>query len=150
MNISARLDAAVHKLYAAFSNGGLNPECCKQCAVGTILDNTDAWKHLSDEHGATSLNYIGKVHQAIGRKFNGYSPLELLRIEQAFLRGCGYQLPFHHKNFKPNRSKDNSYLFDGLCATLTMLYKMEGITDNLEINKVLHPDRQSVSHAIPL
>ena len=64
--------------------------CCKHCAVGNILDNMDIWKHLSNYHGSLELNYVGKVHQTLGRKFNGYSPLELLQIEATFLKACGY------------------------------------------------------------
>jgi hypothetical protein len=137
MNRIPRLEAALEKLYNAFHNGTLNPECCKQCAVGTILDSTDSWKHFSDDHGSTRLNYIGRVHQTIGKKFNGYSPLELLRIEQAFLRGCGYQVPFHHKNFKPTNTNDTAHLFDGLCATISILYTLEGISNGLDISELI-------------
>src|SRR5690606_41613530 len=58
-----RLENAVKKLYMAFTSGKLYPECCKQCAVGTILDGSDTWKHLSDNHGSLKLNYVGQVHQ---------------------------------------------------------------------------------------
>ena len=84
MKTSTRLEAAITKIYNAFHNNELNPECCKQCAVGNILDKTDSWKHLSDNHGSVQLNYVGKVHQTLGRKFNGYTPLELLQIESTF------------------------------------------------------------------
>lgn len=81
MKTTPRLESALKKLYTAFHSDKLNPECCKQCAVGNILDQTDSWKHLSDSHGDLKLNYLGKVHQTLGRKFNGYSPFELLMIE---------------------------------------------------------------------
>lgn len=64
MNAPRRLERAIQKLYVAFHNNELHPECCKSCAVGNILDRTDAWKHLSDDHGSLHLNYIGNVHQA--------------------------------------------------------------------------------------
>ena len=51
-----RFDQAIKKLYNAFHSDSLHPECCKQCAVGNILDNTDSWKHLSNEHGSLELN----------------------------------------------------------------------------------------------
>ncbi|WP_318543728.1 hypothetical protein [Marixanthotalea marina] len=98
MKTSIRLEHAINKLYKAFYNNELHPECCKQCAVGNILDNTDAWKHFSDHHGSLDLNYIGRLNESFGKKFNGYTPKELLRIEATFLKACGYQLPFHHKN----------------------------------------------------
>lgn len=100
MKTSIRLVNAIQKLYIAFHNNELNPECCKKWAVGNILDKKDSWKHFSDDHGSTELNYLGKVHQTLGSKFNGYTPLELLKIEAIFLRGCNYQLPLHHKNKK--------------------------------------------------
>ena len=74
MKTTTRFEHAIKKLYLAFHNGYLNPECCKQCAVGNILDNKDFWKHLSDDHGSLQLNYTGSVHQNLGRRFNGYSP----------------------------------------------------------------------------
>ena len=98
MKTTKRLDAALEKLYIAFHNNTLNPECCNHCAVGNICNNTDSWKHLSDGHGSLQLSYVGLVHQNLGRQFYGYTPLELLQIEAEFLKGCGYTLPLHHKN----------------------------------------------------
>ena len=111
MITSPRFEIAIKKLYNAFHNNTLNPECCKQCAVGNILDSTDNWKHLSNHHGALELNYVGKVHQAFGRKFNGYSPLELLQIEGTFLKACGFKLPLHHKNNRPSNPTDKEVLY---------------------------------------
>ena len=132
MNISKRFDEAVNKLYLAFHNGYLNPECCKQCAVGNILDNNDNWKHLSDEHGSLKLNYTGRVHQNLGRRFNGYTPLELMQIESAFLKGCGYELPLHHKNRKPLDSTEKDILFKGLCAVVETLCELDCISNVMD------------------
>ena len=136
MKTSQRLESAIKKLYTAFHNNELHPECCKQCAVGNILDNTDSWKHLSDEHGALELNYIGNVHQMLGRKFNGYSPLELLHIEARLLKACGYQLPLHHKNKKPKNPTDNDVLFEGLTAVVTYLCKLDNIPNVMDYTKL--------------
>ena len=38
MKTTPRLESALKKLYTAFHGSTLNPECCKQCAVGNILD----------------------------------------------------------------------------------------------------------------
>lgn len=133
MKTTPRLEAAVKKLYIAFHNNTLHPECCKQCAVGNILDNRDSWKHLSDEHGATTLNYIGNVHQNLGRKFNGYSPLELLKIEAIFLKALGYQLPIHHKNLKPNNPTDKDNLFLGLAAVINFLCQLDNVDQYLNL-----------------
>ena len=123
MKTTTRFNQAIEKLYNAFHNNTLNPECCNQCAVGNILDNTDAWQHLSNFHGATQLNYLGLVHQNLSRKFNGYSPIELLQIEAAFLEACGYTLPLHHSNKKPKRTPEN--LFNGLEAVVALLCKFD-------------------------
>ncbi|MFL1012992.1 Na(+)-translocating NADH-quinone reductase subunit F [Flavisericum labens] len=131
METTNRFENAIKKLYNAFYSGTLNPECCKQCAVGNILDNTDSWKHLSDNHGSTKLNYVGSVHQNLGRTFNGYSPLELLKIEATFLKACGFELPFHHKNNKPKNPTDNQVLFEGLCAVVKFLCKLDNIPNVL-------------------
>lgn len=136
MKTSVRLDLAIKKLYNAFHNNELHPECCKQCAVGNILDNKDSWKHLSDHHGAMELNYIGNVHQTLGRKFNGYTPLELLQIEATFLKACGYQLPLHHKNKKPKNPTDKDTLFNGLTEVITLLCELDTIPNIMDYTKL--------------
>lgn len=127
MKTTKRLNEALNKLYTAFHNGTLNAECCKHCAVGNICNNTDSWKHLSDSPGSLKLNYIGQVHQSLGRKFHGYTPLELLNIEAEFLNGCGYILPLNHKNPKPKDPTSKETLFDGLCAAVEYLCFLDGI-----------------------
>lgn len=142
MKTTLRFEAAIKKLYAAFHNNTLNPECCTQCAVGSILGNNDAWRHLSDHHGSFQLNYVGKVHEMMGRRFKGYLPSELLRIERAFLQGCGYQLPLHHSNFKPKNPKDKALLFDGLCATLGILCTLDGIENTMNVSRLFHSENR--------
>lgn len=140
MKTSIRLNLAVKKLYLAFYNDELHPECCKQCAVGNILDNTDSWKHLSDNHGDLQLNYVGLVHQNLGRKFNGYTPLELLQIEATFLKACGYQLPLHHKNKKPIMiaigKTDKNMLFNGLTEVITLLCELDGVSNIMDYTRL--------------
>lgn len=143
MKTTARFDRAVQKLYTAFHNGTLHPECCRQCAVGNILDNTDSWKHLSDEHGATQLNYIGRVHETLGRRFNGYKPSELLRIEHSFLKACGYQLPIRHYNQKPGKPNDKEVLFNGLTAVVKLLCELDGVNDVMDFSKVFTFEKTS-------
>ena len=130
MKTSQRLDKALKKLYKAFHEGTLHPECCKQCAVGNILDHTDAWKHLTDLHGSVVLNYVGLVNQNFGRRFNGYTPLELLQIEVEFLKGCGYSLPLDRHCKKPRDPIDKETLFYGLSKAVEFLCKLDGV-DNI-------------------
>lgn len=132
MKTTKRLDAALEKLYTAFHNNTLNPECCNNCAVGNICDNTDSWKYLSNSHGSLQLNYIGIVHENFGRKFNGYSPLELLKIEAEFLKGCGYQLPLNYKNRKPEAPTSKETTFNGLCAAIAFLCALDGVQNPME------------------
>lgn len=134
MKTTSRFEAALQKLYTAFHNNTLNPECCTQCAVGSILGGSDIWKHLSDHHGSFQLNYVGKIHEMLGRRFSGYLPSELLRIENAFLQGCGYQLPLRYSHFKPSSPKDKELLFDGLCATFAVLCKLDGIENTMNLS----------------
>lgn len=136
MKTTERFENAIRKLYIAFHDNKLNPECCIQCAVGNILDNTDSWKHLSDHHGSTELNYVGRVHQTIGRKFNGYTPLELLKIESEFLNGCGYSLPLHHKGIRPENPEDKEVLFNGLCSVVECLCQLDGIVNVMDCSKL--------------
>ncbi|NNC49757.1 MAG: Na(+)-translocating NADH-quinone reductase subunit F [Flaviramulus sp.] len=136
MKTSKRFDKAISKLYTAFNSNKLIPDCYKHCAVGSILDNTDSWKHLSDHHGSLKLNYVGNVHQRIGRNFNGYSPIELLKIEATFLEACGYQLPLHYKNEKPKNPTDKNVLFKGLSDVIKLLCEMDCISNVMDYTKL--------------
>jgi hypothetical protein len=142
MKTTVRLDQAIRKLYNAFHNNELHPECCKQCAVGNILDKKDSWKHLSDHHGSLQLNYVGRVHQNLGRTFNGYSPTELLNIESTFLEACGYKLPLHYKNEKPKNSNDKDILFEGLCAVITLLCQLDGVDNIMDYTKLFEVENE--------
>ena len=141
MKTSIRLEQAIKKLYRAFHNDELHPECCKRCAVGNILDNTDSWKYLSDFHGSPRLNYVGQVHQSFGRKFNGYTPMELLKIETTFLKACAYQLPFHHKHNRPKNPTDKDNLFNGLNAVVALLCKLDNVENVMDYRKLFEFDK---------
>lgn len=142
MKTTQRLERALEKLYTAFRHNTLHPECCKQCAVGNICDNTDSWRHLSDAHGSLQLNYTGRVHQQLGRRFHGYTPLELLHIEAAFLKGCGYALPLHHKNARPAHPTDTDTLFKGLCAAVGYLCALDGMPNGMDTAHLLLSGKQ--------
>lgn len=136
MKTPYRLEQALIKLYNAFHNNRLNPEDCTACAVGNILDNLDSWKHLSNDHGSLKLSYVGKVHQNLGRKFNGYSPLEILEVEKVFLEACGFKTPLCHYNKKPLNASSKEVLFDGLCAVVNYLCKLENIPNVMDYSKL--------------
>ncbi|WP_299129026.1 Na(+)-translocating NADH-quinone reductase subunit F [uncultured Winogradskyella sp.] len=137
MTTTVRFTNAIQKLYTAFHNNTLNPEDCKQCAVGNILDNTNCWKHFTDLHGSTKLNYVGLVHQNLGRKFNGYTPLELLKIEAAFLEGCGYRLSSTYC-YKPDTTKNKVILFNGLCQVVATLCELDGIDNVMDCSTLFN------------
>lgn len=140
MQITKRLEGALVKLYNAFHNNKLNPEDCSACAVGNILDNHDSWKHLSDQHGSLQLNYIGRVHQNLGRKFNGYTPQELLKIEKVFLEACGFKTPLCHYNQKPINPTSNDNLFNGLSAVVDELCKLDNIDNVMDYSKLFEQE----------
>lgn len=142
MQTSKRFDIAVKKLYHAFHDGTLHPECAQRCAVGNICDNKDMWTHFSDDHGTTRLNYIGLVNQNFGKRFNGYTPHELLQIEAAFLKGCGYSLPLRHSGKRPNNPKDLSVQFNGLCEAITLMCQLDGLNDIMNISELLNYELQ--------
>ena len=129
---SARFDSAINKLYAAFHNNHLNPDDFSQCAVGNILDHKDQWQHFTDKHGSLKLSYVGLVHQNLGRRFNGYTPLELLLIESAFLKGCGYTGLNSGSLVRPENMLDKDVLFNGLCAVVKALCELDGAKDVLD------------------
>lgn len=150
MSNNNRLEKSITKLYRAFHNGTLHPECACQCAVGNICDNKDFWKHLSDDHGSIKLNYVGQVNEKLGKRFNGYSPSELLHIEQAFLQGCGYQLPLKHNHFKPHNPTDKTVQFEGLCAVITVLCKLDGIQDITDYSRLFETDNNRPVYSLNL
>jgi hypothetical protein len=143
-----RLHQAITKLYNAFHNDQLHPECCQQCAVGNILDNNDSWKHLSDEHGSLELNYVGVVNQKFGKRFNGYTPFELLQIEAHFLKGCGYTLPLHHAGKKPKNPKDKDILFNGLSETIKFLCELDGIDNVMDYSKLFEVENDKPRYTL--
>ena len=106
--------------------------------MGNILDEKDFWKNFSDDHGSLRLNYIGNFHETIGRKFNGYSPSELLRIEAAFLEGCGYELPLTHLGIKPTHPTHPDVLFNGLLQAIKVLCELEGIKSIMHLTESFH------------
>jgi hypothetical protein len=140
MKTTPRLEQALIKLYNAYHNNRLNPEDCTACAVGNILDNFDSWKHLSDEHGSLQLSYLGKVHQGLGRKFNGYTPQELLQIEKVFLIACGFKTPLCHYNPKPQNPTSQEVLFDGLCNVVKLLCELDNIPYVLDYSKLFEQE----------
>jgi hypothetical protein len=110
------------------------------------LDNTDSWKHLSDFHGSIALNYVGRVNQNFGRRFNGYTPLELLQIEAEFLEGCGYTLPLNRNGKKPDNPTDKEVLFNGLSKVVEFLCQLDGVDNVMDYSKLLdfHERKQAI------
>lgn len=148
MNTPQRLENAIQKLYIAFHTNELHPECCKSCAVGNILDRTDSWKHLSDVHGSTDLNYVGKVHQSFGRRFNGYTPIELLQIEAIFLKACGYDLPLNRTNKKPSNPEDKDVLFNGLCEVVNFLCQLDQVPNVMDYAKLFEVENDQPKYEL--
>ncbi|MBT5289585.1 MAG: Na(+)-translocating NADH-quinone reductase subunit F [Flavobacterium sp.] len=136
MQTPIRLERAIIKLYKAFHSNMLDPEDCAACAVGNILDNHDSWKHLSNEHGSLQLNYIGTVHQQLGRRFNGYSPQEILEVEKVFLEACGFKTPLCHYNQKPQNPRNKETLFHALSAVISFLCKLDAVSNVMDYSKI--------------
>ena len=134
---SKRFENALGALYEGFYNGQLHPEDSCRCTVGTLCNGWSAWKHFSDAHGSLKLNYVGKVHEGIGRRYHGYLPSELLRIESAFLSGCGYQLPLDHRAIRPESPADQDVIYNGLIAAITELCCLDNIEDILPHTRML-------------
>lgn len=148
MKTSYRLENAIAKLYTAFHNGELHPECCKSCAVGNILDKTDSWKHLSEQHGSLSLTYVGKVNEALGRRINGYTPSELLQVEAIFLKACGYTLPLGRKSKRPKNPTSKELLFNGLCAVIEFLCALDGVDNVMDYSKLFEFENDEPKYAL--
>jgi len=149
MKTSKRLEQAITKLYIAFHNGTLNPECCKACAVGNICDNTDTWNYLTDEHGSLNLSHIGMLNENFGRKIHGYSPKELLKIEIVFLKGCGFGVPLTFNSKKPDKPISKELLFNGLNATVGFLCKLDNVHNVMDYSKLFEFKNNSPKYELP-
>ncbi|RLJ67332.1 hypothetical protein CLV86_0829 [Lacinutrix venerupis] len=148
MKLPQRLEYALRKLYNAFHNGTLNPEYCTKCAVGNICDNLDFWTHLTDVHGSVKLNYVGMVNQNFGKRFFGYTPLELLQIEAKFLKGCGYILPLDGSNKKPQNPKNKTVLFNGLTEVIAFLCELDNIENVMNYSKLFEIENNKPKYLI--
>ncbi len=147
MLLPKRLEHALSKLYTAYHSGQLDPEDCLQCAVGNICDNKDFWKHFTKLHGSTTLNYVGLVNENFGRRFNGYSPHELLQIEAIFLKGCGYTFTSTHRLKKPAAKITSDMMFNGLCDAVDFLCVLDRIENVMELYKKFNFDAVRQLHS---
>jgi len=148
MKTPKRLEEAIIKLYKAFHNNTLDPEDCAACAVGNILDNHDSWKYLSNDHGSLQLNYIGTVHQKLGREFNGYCPMELLKIEKTFLEACGFKTPLCHYNQKPQNPRNKEILFNGLTAVISYLCVLDNVPNVMDYSRLFEYENNEPIHKL--
>ena len=137
MLLTKRLENALDKMYTAFYKGELNPEDCKHCAVGNICDNYDSWKYFTDIHGSMRLNYLGHLNENLGRRINGYTPLELITTEAVFLKACGYKLTKNKKLLKPAEVITSEMMIKGLDAAVEFLCKLDGVSHVMDHYKKL-------------
>ena len=72
----------------------------------------------------------------LNRRFNGYTPQELLHVEAAFLSACGYQLPFKRYHKRPENPQDKELLFNGLCAVITLLCRLDNVINVMDYTKL--------------
>lgn len=136
--MTLRLEQALNKLYQAFYNDELVPECANYCAVGNICDNKDRWIHLTDAHGSEKLNYVGVVNEKFGKRINGYLPSELLKTEALFLKACGYSLPLNHNSTRPIHPTSKESLFDGLAVVIEYLCALDGVSNVMDYKSLFN------------
>ena len=114
------------------------------------MDKSDSWKYFSDAHGSTKLNYVGLVNQKFGKRFNGFTPLEILHIEKTFLKHCGYRVPLDHRNERPKDPLNKDRLFEGLCGVITYLCKLEGIPNITDYSKLFETSKTVIKEEISI
>ena len=88
------------------------------------------------------LNYLGLVNQNFGKRFGGYTPLELLQIEVEFLKGCGYSLPLNRKGNKPENPTDKEILFNGLSKVVEFLCQLDGVDNVMDYTKLFQFEKR--------
>ncbi|NND52275.1 MAG: Na(+)-translocating NADH-quinone reductase subunit F [Flavobacteriaceae bacterium] len=149
MKFPARLENAINKLYVAFHNEALIPECPNRCAVGNVCDNRDFWRHFTDDHGSAQLNYVGKVNEVFGKRYFGYSPSQLLKLERKFLMGCRFTIPLNPRKNVPEKSVSKEVLFDGLCAAVSYLCSLDDVPDVMNYRQLFAFKSESTSKDRP-
>ncbi len=130
MAFKRRTEKAINRLYTAFHKGELHPNCHCKCAVGNILNQADFWAAFSDSIGERNLSYVGRVNQLLGRRFEGFTPQELLDIEAVFLKRLRFEA-----NGKFSYNQDD--LFYGLEAVIKYLCKLDHEPNLLCIEELL-------------
>ena len=148
MQFPKRLENAINKLYEAFHNDMLIPECPCRCAVGNVCDNRDFWKGFTDEHGSATLNYVGNVNEQFGKRFYGYSPSQLLKLEQEFLLGCGFTIPLNPRKNSPQKQVSKETLFDGLSAAVGYLCQLDGIPNVMDYGKLFDYNKEEAHSSL--
>ena len=148
MQFPKRLENAINKLYEAFHNDMLIPECPCRCAVGNVCDNRDFWKGFTDEHGSAMLNYVGNVNELFGKRFYGYSPSQLLKLEQEFLLGCGFTIPLNPRKNSPQKQVSKETLFDGLSAAVGYLCQLDGIPNVMDYGKLFDYNKEEAHSSL--
>jgi hypothetical protein len=82
-----------------------------------------SWQYFGQKEGLQTpyrpswiykLNYVGKIHEVLIRRFNGYSPMDLLKIKEMFLKACSYKLPLDYRNKNARNTIYKYVLFNGL------------------------------------
>lgn len=123
MKTSERFTNAVTKLYNAFHKGELNASRCETCAVGNICDNNGDWSYMVINHQKGIYDFY-RAEEIKCIKKTGYSPEELSKVEQLFLKGTGWLTGIDHN------SKEQQ--FKGLCAVVEYLCELEGIPNVMD------------------
>lgn len=90
------------------------------------------------------------VNQNFGRRFNGYTPLELLQIEVEFLKGCGYELPLGRSKSKPLNPTEKEVLFNGLCKVVEFLCQLDGVENVMNYSKLFEFKQSKQSISLPV
>lgn len=127
---SERFTNAVTKLYNAFHKGELNAMDCTKCAVGNMCNNSNH-RALKYEAPAT-----------------GYSPKELMDIENIFMFGAKSLANIKWYAFSVNSSKANNKVFEALCAVVEYLCELEGIPNIMDYTSLFETENNEPKHQL--
>lgn len=120
METTKRFESAVTKLYKAFHDGNLSAFNCAKCAVGSMCNGEWEWANVREITTGCNL-----IHTPNNNEYNlaisiisktGYSPLEIIQIEEVFL-----------KHFDHGNGFDKESQFKGLCAVIEYLCELDNI-----------------------
>lgn len=138
METTERFEKAIRTLYTAFHNETLNYGSCSACAVGNMLGHS-SWRGGSGMHYIAFKGGLRKI-RLNGKNNSGYSLEELSEVERLFILA--------HKKSYANDENLKEEQFNGVCAVIEYLSKLDGIPNPMDYTKLFEYTEEGAVHEL--